>query len=60
MGNVSTEWLAAISSGRDYSIDEKKKGCGGSLGGSAAAMAATALVASTVFIGVRKRRTAEK
>ena len=27
MGNVSTEWLAAISTGRDYSIDEKKKGC---------------------------------
>lgn len=25
MGNVSTEWLAAISTGRDYSIDEKKK-----------------------------------
>ena len=25
MGNVSTEWLAAISTGLDYSIDEKKK-----------------------------------
>ena len=25
MGNLSTEWLAAISTGRDYSIDEKKK-----------------------------------
>lgn len=27
MGNVSTEWLAAISTGRDYSIDEKKRLC---------------------------------
>ena len=26
MGNVSVEWLAAISTGREYSIDEKKKG----------------------------------
>ena len=24
MGNVSVEWLAAISTGREYSIDEKK------------------------------------
>lgn len=27
MRNVSNEWLAAISTGRDYSIDEKKRGC---------------------------------
>ena len=25
MGNVSTEWLAAISTGRDYSINKRKK-----------------------------------
>lgn len=25
MRNVSNEWLAAISTGRDYSIDEKKR-----------------------------------
>ena len=27
MRNVSNEWLAAISTGRDYSIDEKKRSC---------------------------------